>query len=127
MNATYLAITGVTIALLIAVSIPDYIPAGFVIKNSAEVDVPRSWLPRLATLKLAGAAGLLIGLIGYDARNHAVSVATQAVWAASGVGLVVFFLGAVIFHVRARALHNIWFPAVFLVLAVSSLIVAIAH
>jgi len=36
------------------------------------------------------------------------------------VGLVAFFVGAVIAHLRARVLYNIVFPGAFLLLAVAS-------
>ena len=127
MSAAYVVVTVVTIALLVLVSIPDYIPAGFVIKTSAEVHIPRSWLQRLATLKLAGAAGLLIGLVGSTSNRHVVSTVAEAISLAAGIGLVAFFCGAIIFHARARVLHNIWFPAMYLILAVSSLILAITN
>lgn len=114
MNTTYVTVTIVTAVLVVAVSIPDYIPASFVLKNSAEVGVPPSWLRWLATIKIAGAAGLLVGLW-----------AIPYLGIAAGIGLVLFFIGAVLFHVRARAYANIYFPATYLLLSVASLALAI--
>jgi hypothetical protein len=71
--------------------------------------VPRSWLPPLAILKGAGAAGLLLGLLGV--RPLGIAAAT---------GLVLFFIGALAAHVRARVFHNIAFPAGYFALARSS-------
>lgn len=112
-------LTTMTTALLVAtlacivanagIAIADYLPAAFVLKNSAEVHVPARAVPYLATLKLAGAVGLTIGLLG-------------APWLglAAAIGLVAFFLGAVGAHVRAGVLYNIAFPGLFLLLALGS-------
>ena len=83
--------------------------ARFVMRNSAEVGVPRSWIPRLAVLEGAGAAGLVLGLLGLPLLGLA-----------AAIGLVLFFVGAVIAHVRARVLHNIAFPLAFLALAMAA-------
>ena len=104
-------VTVITAVVTAAVAIPDFIPAGFVLANSAKVHVPRSWLPMLGALKLAGAAGLLVGLGGPPAIGIA---------AATGLGL--FFIGAVIAHLRARVLYNIAFPGAYLGLSAVSLV-----
>ncbi|MEV7654307.1 DoxX family protein [Streptomyces anulatus] len=90
-------------------AVASYARAPFVLANSAEVRVPPAALPYLATLKLAGAVGLVAGLSG-------------APWLglAAGVGLIAFFVGAVLVHVRTRVLHNIAFPGGFLLLAVAA-------
>ncbi|ASR37501.1 transmembrane invasion protein [Prauserella marina] len=87
----------------------DYLKAGFVLKNSAEVGLPARVLPYLATLKLAGAIGLVGGL-------------TVVPWlgVAAGCGLILFFVGAIVAHVRARVFYNIAFPGLYLLLAVMS-------
>ena len=84
--------------------------ARFVLDNAAEVGVGRTWIPYLATLEAAGAVGLTAGLLG-----------VPFIGLAAAVGLVLFFIGAVGAHVRARVFHNIAFPAAFLVLAVAAL------
>ncbi|MFD6275674.1 DoxX family protein [Streptomyces sp. NPDC060209] len=91
------------------IAIADYARASFVLANSAEVRLPPAAMPYLATLKLAGAAGLLAGLLGF----HWLGLA-------AGVGLIAFFVGAVLAHVRARVFHNIAFPGGYLLLAVAS-------
>jgi DoxX-like family len=107
----YVVITVITAIITAAVGIADFIPAGFVLANSAKVHVPRSWLPMLGTLKLAGAIGLLVGLVGLP-----------AVGIAAATGLVLFFLGAVIAHFRARVLYNIAAPGAYLALSAASLV-----
>ncbi|MFC5173197.1 DoxX family protein [Streptomyces mutomycini] len=91
------------------IAIADYARAPFVLANSAEVRLPPAAVPYLATLKLAGAAGLLMGLLGV----HWLGLA-------AGIGLTAFFIGAVQAHVRARVFHNIAFPGGYLLLAVAS-------
>ncbi|MGW2749103.1 DoxX family protein [Streptomyces sp. NPDC001450] len=88
----------------------DLARAPFVLANSSAVGVPAAWLPTLALLKAAGAAGLLLGLLG-----------VRPLGVAAGLGLVLFYIGALAVHVRARALHNIAFPGLFLALAAGAL------
>ncbi|MEV1021045.1 DoxX family protein [Streptomyces sp. NPDC050264] len=91
------------------IAVADYVRAPFVLANSAEVRLPPAAVPYLATLKLAGAAGLLVGLLG-----------VRWLGLAAGIGLTAFFIGAVLAHVRARVFHNIAFPGGYLLLAVAS-------
>ncbi|GFG65361.1 membrane protein [Mycobacterium kubicae] len=98
------------------ITLPDLVPAQFVLANSARVGVSRSWLPTLAMLKFAGAGGLIVGLLGL--RYIGIAAAT---------GLVLYFIGAVIVHVRARVFSNIAFPGGYLVLSIASLVLLVAH
>jgi hypothetical protein len=111
----YVVVTVITAIVTAAVAIPDFIPAGFVLANSAKVHVPRSWLPMLGALKVAGAIGLLVGVVGLP-----------AVGIAAAAGLVLFFIGALIAHVRARVLYNIAFPGAYLALSAASLVLLAA-
>jgi hypothetical protein len=63
----------------------------FVLANMAKLDIPEAYLPMLGILKAAGAAGLLLGLIGVPLMGSA-----------AAIGLVVFFAGAIATHLRAR-------------------------
>ncbi|MGH9207274.1 MAG: DoxX family protein, partial [Acidimicrobiales bacterium] len=56
----------------------------------AKVHVPPSWLPSLAILKAAGAIGLLVG------------IAVPFIGVAGAIGLVFYFVGAIVAHLRAR-------------------------
>ncbi|SDN78452.1 DoxX-like family protein [Klenkia soli] len=74
------------------------------------VGVPANRIPVLAALELAGAVGLVIGLV---------------LWAplgiAAAVGVVLYFLGAVVAHLRVK--DNGYGPAAFLLLvAVAALV-----
>ncbi|TBO55328.1 DoxX family protein [Streptomyces kasugaensis] len=84
----------------------DLSRAEFVLANSAEVGLRPAALPYLATLKGAGAVGLVAGFAGLPLLGLA-----------AAVGLVAFYVGAVVAHIRTRVFHNISFPLVFLVLA----------
>ncbi|OBH98146.1 DoxX family protein [Mycobacterium sp. E2733] len=110
MNTAYVVITLFTAAITAAIAVADLIPAGFVLANSAEVGVPRSWLPALGSVKLAGAAGLIVGLVGLPALGIA-----------AATGLVLFFVGAVVTHLRAHVLYNIAFPGAYLCMSGASL------
>jgi hypothetical protein len=116
MYLAYLIVTAATIAANAVAAIADFARAKQVLANAAELGIPESWIPRLGALKAAGAAGLLLGLLG-----------VRFVGVAAGIGLVLFFIGAIAAHVRARAYHNIAFPAGFLVLAIASLILSLTR
>jgi hypothetical protein len=47
MNSAFIVVTVTTAIVTAAIAVADLIPAGFVLANSAEVGVPRSWLPAL--------------------------------------------------------------------------------
>jgi len=83
--------------------------AQFVLRNCAEVGVDRKWIRYLAVLEGAGVAGLTLGLAG-----------VPIIGPAAALGLVAFFVGAVLVHLRQRVLHNLAFPLAFLLLAVAS-------
>jgi DoxX-like family len=116
MDTAFVVITLTTAVVTAAIAVADLIPARFVLANSAEVGVPRSWLPPLAAAKLAGAAGLVVGLLGLPALG-----------VAAAAGLVLFFVGAVVTHIRARVLYNIAFPGAFLCLSAATLALMVAH
>jgi hypothetical protein len=46
---------------------------------------------------------------------------------AAAVGLVLFFVGAVITHLRAHVLYNIAFPGAYLCLSAATLALMVAH
>lgn len=113
MFIAYVVVTVVTAAINAAIVVADLAKAEFVLANSAEVGVPRSSLPLLAALKGAGAAGLVLGLLGLD-----------VIGIAAAAGLVAFFVVAVAAHIRARVFYNIAFPGAYLALALASLVLA---
>jgi hypothetical protein len=114
-SAAYVTITVLAIVANAAVAVADLARAGFVLANMDEVGVPRSWLTPLGVLKGAGAAGLLLGLLGL-----------RPLGIAAAVGLVLFFAGALATHIRARVFSTIAFPGAFFALAVAAVAVAVA-
>ena len=116
MHTASLVVTLLTAIITAGIAVPDFIPAKFVLANSVEVGVPRTWLPALGATKLAGAVGLLAGLVGLPA----LAIAAAA-------GLVLYFVGAVATHLRAHVLYNIAFPGAFLCLSAASLALLIGE
>jgi hypothetical protein len=103
------AVVVTAIVLNAGIGLADLLKARFVLATSAAVDVPPSWLPVLGTLKLAGAAGLVLGLLGFRIAG-----------VAAAIGLVLFYAGAIVAHVRARKLATGVAPLAFLGLAAAS-------
>ncbi|MFJ9445802.1 DoxX family protein [Kitasatospora sp. NPDC101235] len=88
--------------------------AEYVVKPLADYGVPRAWWTWLGVAKAAGALGLLAGLV------------VPAVGYAAAVGVVLYFLGAVITVVRARAYAHVPFPLLYLAPAAASLVLGLA-
>ncbi len=115
MSIAYVAVTVATVVATGGIGIAAATRARFVLVFMDEVGVPESWVSRLGVLKVAGALGLLAGL------------AVQPLGIAAGVGLVLYFVGAIVTHVRARVLSNIAFPGAYLGLSIASLVLAITR
>jgi hypothetical protein len=112
----YAPVTIITIVANIVIALAGLARARPVLANGARVGVPETWVPFLSALKLAGATGLLLGLVG-----------VPFIGTIAALGLVLFFVGAVATHVRARAYRSIGFPGSFLVLAIASLVLSVAR
>lgn len=105
------AVVLTAIVLNAGIGLADLVKAPFVLATSKAVDVPPSWLPLLGTLKLAGAAGLLIGLLGFEPLG-----------VAAAIGLILFYLGAIVAHLRVRKVATGAAPLLFLELAAATLL-----
>lgn len=116
MFTAYAIITVIAILANAGIAIADLLRAKFVVANSTEVGIPQTWLPWLAALKAAGAAGLLLGFMG-----------ATVIGIAAATGLVMFFIGAIAAHIRARVYRNIVFPGGYLGLAAGSLVLAVVR
>lgn len=79
-----------------------------VLANMSRAGVPDSWLNMLGLLKAAGAIGLVVG------------IGVPVIGIAAAVGVTLFFVGAIVTHLRAHW-YSFTFPAVFLLLAAASL------
>lgn len=76
--------------------------APFVVDPLIEYGVPQTWWTPLGFAKAAGALGLIAGLW------------IPALGIAAAVGLILYFLGAVITVVRARSYKTVAFPVLYL-------------
>jgi hypothetical protein len=112
MNVVAVAVVLVTALVNGAVAVGDLLHARFVLATSEQVRVPEAWLPALGAAKMAGAVGLVVGLLGI-----------RFIGVAAAAGLVLFFVCAIARHVQTGVLRTIPFPGAFLVLAVTSLLV----
>ena len=77
------------------------------------IGVPLRWFPYLATCEIAGAVGLLAG------------IAVPALGIAAAIGVILYFIGALYFHLRAHD-KAIAPPSVILIIAVAALVLRIA-
>ena len=85
----------------------DFIRYKQILINMAKVGVSESWITILGILKAAGALGLLIG------------IGVPLIGIAAAVGLVLFFVAAIITHLRAHD-YSFGLAVVFLLLAVAA-------
>jgi len=113
MFTAYLVVTVLAIVALTFSATADFVRYHQVLTNMAKAGVPESLLTKLAILKAAGAAGLLVGFV------------VPPVGVAAAVGVILFFIGAIITHVRARW-YSFSFPSVYLLLALGSLVLGSA-
>jgi hypothetical protein len=79
-----------------------------------KAQVPISWFNPLAVTEIAGALGLLIG-IGW-----------RPLGIAAAIGVVLYFVGAVLAHVRAKDYAGAPVPGIILLVAVATLVFALA-
>ncbi|MFJ3894669.1 DoxX family protein [Streptomyces sp. NPDC090083] len=99
MSANQLSLTIVLSLVLVGSALAKLKRREAVVGSLRRADVPDSWLPRLALLECAGAVGLLSGL------------AYPPLGIAAGVGVFLFFCGAVVFHLRAHDRKGLIAPA----------------
>ena len=76
--------------------------------------VPLSWFVPLALLEFAATAGLVIGIWW------------RPLGIAAAIGVILYFIGALIFHVRANDFKGLPMPAVLLLAGVAALILGLA-
>ena len=127
MFTAYVVVTLMAIAANTFAATADFMRYKFVLITAAKVGVPESWLPMLGTLKAAGALGLLLGLIGVPligTATAAIATTAASIGTASAVGVILFFVGAIITHLRVRD-YSIGPAAAFLLLAVAALVLGL--
>jgi len=90
MFAVYIVSTIVAAAANIFSAMCDFVRYKQVSIAMARAGVPDSWMTTLGILETAGAIGLLVG------------IGVPRLGTAAAIGLVLFFIGAIITHLRAR-------------------------
>lgn len=116
MLIAFTVVTIIAIVINAGEAVANFARIPFVKNNAAAVGVPESWLPGLGLAKGAGALGLAAGLAGL-----------QPVGVAAAAGLVLFFVCALVAHIRAKVYHNIAGPILFLCFSIAALALMIAH
>ncbi|MEZ0066081.1 hypothetical protein ABIA32_002090 [Streptacidiphilus sp. MAP12-20] len=112
MSTAYTVVTVVGAALAAFSAGSIFCNAKWVTEPLTQYRVPRSWWPWLGGAKAAGAVGLLIGL------------SVPFIGVAAGIGLVLYFTGAVITVARAHSYAHIPFPLIYMAPVVASLALA---
>lgn len=108
MVTAYLIVTFVAAAANFFSAGADFVRYPQVAISMDRAGVPQSWMMPLGMLKAAGAAGLLVGIV------------VPPIGIAAAAGLVLFFIGALVTHVRGH-FYAFAFPSAFLALAVAAL------
>lgn len=114
MSTTYTVVTVSAAAWVGFSAFSVFTRAKWVVEPLADYGVPTSWWPWLGAAKAAGAVGLLVGL------------AVPVIGVLAGIGLVLYFVGAVITVLRARAYSHVLYPMLYLGPVVASLALAFA-
>lgn len=114
MSTTYAIVTAAGAAMVAFSAISVFTHAKWVVEPLADYGVPRSWWPWLGAAKAAGAIGLLTGLW------------VPVIGVIAGIGLVLYFLGAVVTVLRARSYAHVPFPLIYMAPVVASLAIGFA-
>ncbi|WP_432073711.1 DoxX family protein [Streptomyces wuyuanensis] len=85
-----------------------------IVETLTRLGVPSSWYTMLALLKFAGAAGLLIGIF------------YRPLGIAAAIGVVLFFVGAVISHLRVKDVKGVPVPFVLVLVSAAPLVLGLA-
>jgi hypothetical protein len=114
MFAAYVTVT-IVAAVFTGIAAVTYLMGHDYPKTQADMKrIPRSWLPVLGLLLAAGSAGLLAGF------------AVPILGTVAAGGLVLYFVGALVAHLRVGSRKLVGW-AVFFLTAVAALTVNVAH
>lgn len=109
MSTPYVVVTAVAAIMVGFSAFSVFVQAPWVVEPLTEYGVPRSWWTWLGLAKAAGAVGLVAGLW------------IPAIGVAAGVGVVLYFAGAIATVVRARRYPHIVWPVMYAAPAVAVL------
>jgi hypothetical protein len=113
MFTAYVVVTVLAAGANIYAATNDFRRVESILTTMARLGVPESRLPMLGILKAAGALGLLVG------------IGIPLIGVAAAIGLVLFFVAAIITHLRARD-YSLGPAVVFFLLALGSLVLRLA-
>jgi hypothetical protein len=115
MFSAYVLVTAFTAVANTFSATCDLVRYDQVAVGMARAGVPESWMTTLGALKMAGALGVLVGIV------------VPLLGVAAAAGLALFFVGAILTHLRARDYSpSLGLAGVFLALAVGSLVTRLA-
>lgn len=114
MFAAYVTVTAVTVFFTASAAVFYLIGHEYPKAQADRKGIPRKWVPFLGMLLAAGAAGLLTGF------------AVPAVGTSAAVGLVLYFTGALVAHLRAGSRDLVGW-AIFFVTVVANLVVTVSY
>jgi hypothetical protein len=114
MSTTYIVVTLLAAAMVGFSAASVFFRAKWVVQPLADYGVPRSWWPWLGTAKAVGVVGLVAGLF------------VPVIGVMAGIGLVLYFAGAVVTVVRARSYSHIPFPLLYVAPVIGSLALVFA-
>ncbi|HEX8033515.1 MAG TPA: DoxX family protein [Ktedonobacterales bacterium] len=114
MSIAYVIVTVLAAVMVGFSAISVFSHAKWVVQPLADYGVPRLWWPWLGTAKAVGAAGLLVGLF------------VPIIGLMAGIGLVLYFTGAVITVVRAHWYSHLAFPLLYAAPVIGALVLRYA-
>jgi hypothetical protein len=112
MFIAYVVVSLLLVVALAASATLDFVRYKPILINMGKAGVPESWLTTLGALKAAGALGVLVGF------------GVPLIATAAAVGVVLFFVGAIITHLRVHD-YSFALAAVFLLLAAATLVLGL--
>ena len=112
MFTAYVVVTVLAAAANFFSATLDFIRFKRILISMAKANVPESWLTMLGILKAAGALGLLVG------------ISIPLIGTAAAIGLILFFVAAIITHLRAHD-YSFGLALVFLLLPVAPLVLGL--
>ncbi|MEU8105746.1 DoxX family protein [Nonomuraea muscovyensis] len=114
MSTAYIVVTLLAAAWVGFSAWSVFARATWVVEPLADYRVPRSWWPWLGTAKAAGALGMVAGLF------------VPVIGVLAGIGLVLYFAGAVVTVLRARAYGHLPFPLLYMAPVVAAMALGFA-
>ncbi|MDO0924365.1 DoxX family protein [Streptomyces sp. TG1A-8] len=113
MPPNYVALTLALSAVLAGSAVAMLMRARSMVTRLTALGVPESWLPRLAAVEIAGALGLLAGF------------AYRPLGVAAGAGALLYFVGAVIVHLRSGDTRGSLAPLVLVLVSSGAALLAL--